>query len=310
VFHNPAARPLLAGEIEKFGAPYETALEAAATAKRDPALWDGTLYHGWLHALTALSPDTKRDAGMPAPLTTDAWARRMMATQLASWAELRHDNLLYAKQSFTGEILCEYPDAYVEPYPEFYTRMQTLAKRGKAAVDAFGAAGSSGTRMAAYFDQMVATMGKLGAIAERQRADEPLRSVDLDFINRMVSINGRNAGCGGPRTEPQGWYADLYYDRSKIMSHDAVIADVHTQPTDEAGNRVGHVLHVGTRAPRMLVARLQHDGGKNAQTYRGFVSTYAETVTKNFRRYTDEEWREESGAIDSTPPWLKAIVAR
>ncbi len=308
VFHNPQAKPLLKSELEAFGEPYRKALEAAAATKRDPALWEGTLYHGWLDALTKLSPDPKSDAALPAPLTSDAWARRMMATQLASWAELRHDNLLYAKQSFTVEISCEYPDAYVEPYPEFYKAMGRLAKRGKSTLDALG----KSTRLdrgAAYFDQMVATMDKLGEIATRQRANEPLRSKDLDFINRMVSINGRDGGCGGPRSEPAGWYADLFYDRSKILSHDPVIADVHTQPDDAVGNRVGRVLHVGTRNPRMFVVRLQHDGGKNAQSYRGFVSTYAETITKDFKRYTDSEWVEDS-KVESTPAWLAPLITR
>jgi hypothetical protein len=30
------------------------------------------------------------------------------------------------------------------------------------------------------------------------------------------------------------------------IEFDPTIADVHTQPTDAAGNPVGHVLHVGT----------------------------------------------------------------
>jgi hypothetical protein len=310
VLGNPAAKPLLAGEIKIYGAPYEKALASAAAeaANPDPALWDGSLYHGWLRALSTLSPDPKRDAGLPAPLTSDAWARRMMGTQLASWAELRHDNLLYAKQSVTGTVLCEYPDAYVDPYPEFYARMAMLADRGKAILAGVG--GKRVTRMLAYFDHLKVTMERLKGIAERERANEPIAPKDLDFINLMVSIDGRHGGCGGPEMEPGGWYADLFYDRSKILHHEPVIADVHTQPDDEAGNRVGRVLHVGTRAPRMLVARLQHDGGKHAQTYRGYVSTYAETITKDFRRYTDEEWQAESGAIDSTPAWLRAITAR
>jgi len=309
VFKNPAAKPLLKRELDRYGEPYRKALDEAAQTKRDPKLWEATLYHGWLDALSKLSPDPKSDAALPAPLASEPWARRMMATQLASWAELRHDNLLYAKQSFTVEILCEYPDAYVEPYPAFYASMERLAKRGKATLDALGTTPSL-KHTADYFDHLAKTMEKLGGIAERQRANEPLRSSDLDFINRMVSLNGRNGGCGGPASEPAGWYADLFYDRSKIMSHDAVIADVHTQPDDEAGNRVGHVLHVGTRAPRMFVVRLQHDGGKHAQTYRGYVSTYAETMTKNFRRYTDSEWVEEAASVNSTPAWLAPLIAR
>lgn len=309
VFHNPSAKPLLQGELAAFGEPYRKALEAAAATKRDPALWEGTLYHGWLDALTKLSPDPKSDAALPAPLNTDAWARRMMATQLASWAELRHDNLLYAKQSFTAEISCEYPDAYVEPYPEFYKAMGRLATRGKATLDALGTSPRL-ARTTAYFDQLAATMATLGEIATRQRANEPLRTKDLDFINKMVSINGRDGGCGGPRSEPAGWYADLFYDRGKILSHDPVIADVHTQPDDISGRRVGHVLHVGTRNPRMFVVRLQHDGGKNAQSYRGFVSTYAETITKDFKRYTDSEWLDASKTVESTPAWLAPLITR
>jgi Protein of unknown function (DUF3160) len=247
---------------------------------------------------------------MPAPLASDAWARRMMATQLASWAELRHDNLLYAKQSFTSEIACEYPDGYVEPYPAFFAAMQRLALRGHAIVASLPFKATEQNRVGAYFGQLAVTMDRLRAIAERERANEQLLPADLEFLNRMVSIDGSHGGCGGPRVEPNGWYADLYFDRGKILSHDPVIADVHTQPDDAAGSRVGHVLHVGTRAPRMLVARLQHDRGTHARTYRGFVSMYAETTTKDFRRYTDEEWRAESGAIDSTPGWLRSIVSR
>jgi hypothetical protein len=310
VFGNPAAGPLLQSERQRFGTNYVDALATALaeTAKPDPALWNGSLYHGWLGALRTLSPDKARDAGLPAPLASDAWARRMMQTQLASWAELRHDNLLYAKQSFSGTPECEFPDAYVEPYPAFFAAMSTLAKRGRATIGALPASPRRQT-IEQFFDGMAATMEKLRAMAERQRANEPLLAADLDFLNRMVSINGRHGGCV-PTVEPQGWYADLYYDKRKIMNHEPVIADVHTQPADEAGNPVGHVLHVGTRAPRMLVARLQHDGGKHAQTYRGFVSTYAETITRDFKRYTDEEWVKDLGAIDSTPAWLRAITAR
>jgi hypothetical protein len=234
----------------------------------------------------------------------------MMATQLASWAELRHDNLLYAKQSFTSTVECAYPDGYVEPYPAFFAAMHKLAVRGRAISDALPFKSRDQNRVGAFFVKMAVTMDRLRAIAERERANQELLAKDLDFLNRMVSIDGVHGGCGGPASEPSGWYADLFFDRGKILSHDAVIADVHTQPDDEAGGRVGHVLHVGTRAPRMMVARLQHDGGKNAQTYRGFVSTYAEVITNDFRRYTDEQWRAESGAIESTPNWLRSITAR
>jgi len=35
---------------------------------------------------------------------------KTLNTQLASWTELRHDTVLYAKQPYTASVLCSYPD--------------------------------------------------------------------------------------------------------------------------------------------------------------------------------------------------------
>ena len=81
------------------------------------------LYNLWLGALRALSPGRRPAPGQaPRPARGGAHrglGRRVLNTQLASWAELRHDTILYAKQSYTGGVACEFPDAYVDPYPAF-----------------------------------------------------------------------------------------------------------------------------------------------------------------------------------------------
>src|SRR6266478_1449579 len=125
----------------------------------------------------------------------------------------------------------------------------------------------------------------------------------------MVSLDGRSIVCS-TTIDPKGWYAELYYEQKSALWHEPVIADVHTQPTDENGNMVGRVLHVSTGAPRMMTVRIQHDRGANAQTYRGFVSSYGELVTEKFQRLTDEEWREKIRThMQGTPAWLASIVA-
>ena len=48
-------------------------------------------------------------------MQTAAFWQKMMNTQFSSWTELRHDNLLYAKQSYSGGTICSYPYGYVEP---------------------------------------------------------------------------------------------------------------------------------------------------------------------------------------------------
>jgi Protein of unknown function (DUF3160) len=303
VFNNPAARELLEPEVQKYGAPYAAALEREGKqTELEPAtLWTGSLYHGWLRALGALSPDATRDVALPAPLNSKAWSRRMLNTQLASWAELRHDNLLYAKQSVTMMLSCEFPFGYVDPYPAFFEAMEHLAVKTTTTIDALPYQTPGKAKLLTWLTSQRATMVRLRDIAVRERANQPLRDEDLDFFNHMVSLTGRSAGCTTV-TEPEGWYADLFLDRSKALWQQPVVADVHTQPTDEEGNMVGFVLHVGTRAPRMMTITLQHDGGAHAQTYRGFVSTWAQQQTSNFERLTDETWAQQK--VES-PDWLR-----
>ena len=49
------------------------------------------MYGGWLNAIRALSPpaDTSSTAAtkLPPVASTEAWARRLLQTQLASWAD-------------------------------------------------------------------------------------------------------------------------------------------------------------------------------------------------------------------------------
>jgi hypothetical protein len=310
VFGNPAAKRLLAPELTRYGARYADALdrEHRAADAQLGALGTASLYHHWLDALRALSPDPARDASLPAPLTGDAWSRRMLNTQLASWAELRHDNILYAKQSGIS-VSCEYPDGYIDPYPAFYRAMEAIAVHGSATVAALAAVHPPDPQLAPYFESMRQTMARLGHIAERERANQPLEPADLDFLNHMVSIDGKTVGCETV-DEASGWYGELFFDRERALRHEMVIADVHTQATDASGDVVGRVLHVATAHPRMFVVAIAHDGGAHAQTYRGVVSTYSELVTTDFHRMTDQEWaRDLAERPPVMPPWLADIVA-
>lgn len=305
VFHNPAAKALLAKDLARYGAPYADALAAKAA---EP-LPDNSLAHLWLGALRELSPDAKRDAALPAPFTTEPFARRMLGTQLASWAELRHDNLLYTKQSFTAELGCEYPAAYVDPYPAFYAKMKTIAERARATIATLSFPAKNGQAIDHYFETMAATMTRLQAIAERERANQPMTDDDLQFIDHMVSLDGRSIVCS-TTIDPKGWYAELFFEQKEALWHTPVIADVHTQPTDGAGNMVGRVLHVATGLPHFMAITIQHDHGGHAQTYRGLVSSYAEIVTEKFQRLTDEEWRDKiKNHMVGVPAWMSEISA-
>src|SRR5262249_46795613 len=146
------------------------------------------------------------DFGLPTVAGTEAWGRRLLNTQLASWAELRHDTILYAKPSYSS-ILCEFPDAYVDPYPRFYAAVATLADRGASGLRALPPAAPVLSQAAEYFDGLSQVARMLEEMAEFQRANRPFTAAHMAFINELVHIS---QGCTGFSTP--GWYLKLFWD--------------------------------------------------------------------------------------------------
>ncbi|MET0339508.1 MAG: DUF3160 domain-containing protein [Polyangiales bacterium] len=274
--------------------------------------WNANLYNLWLTSLRALSPVGDLAAPsqvLPEVARTDAWGRRLLSTQLGSWAELRHDTILYAKQSYTGSPACEFPDAYVDPYPAFYRALGAYAAAGNQVGEMLAeVAPELSTRVRSYFGVLTTTVQTLGDMAERELRGEPFTESQLAFVNQAVRVERKSEGCTSVDV-PDGWYADLFFTRAKSVEFDPTIADVHTQPSDEGGNTVGRVLHVGTGYPRQLVATVDTCMGPRA--YVGVVYAYHEEITKDFERLTDEEWEKRfypSAQRPSDVPWLSDVL--
>jgi hypothetical protein len=124
---------LLEPELSRFN--YASNLLAARETvdAYDPAAWKESAYNGWLSALRALHDPPSAGSQVPQAMRRNAWRLKQLQTELASWTELRHDTILYSKQSYTVVTGCSYPAAYVEPVPAFYDRVgdltRSLAKR-------------------------------------------------------------------------------------------------------------------------------------------------------------------------------------
>lgn len=307
---NDAAAGLLSSELEHYG--YASALQAMrAQVDGEPGtFWEGSLYTLWLSALRELSPrrvevQEPLAFGMPEVTGTQAWSRRMLNTQLASWAELRRDTLLYAKQSYTMVILCEFPDAYVDPYPDFWLALQAYAVRGRAVLASLEGVSPA---VVSYFDRLDEVSGMLADMAQYQREGRPFTEEHMAFVNDSVRIQEVADGCTTVK-QPLGWYPKLFFDEDDSVEFDPTIADVHTQPTDELGNPVGKVLHVGTGKPRMMVVTVDTCHGVRA--YAGLVSSYFETVTDDYQRLDDAGWAStlrEGTPVDVT--WMQESVVR
>ncbi len=308
-FGNDQAAPLLRGELDTYGYAPQLAQTRQLVEWHDPAYWDSSIYTLWVSSLRQLSAGKYDSSSLPAIARTEAWGRRLLNTQLGSWAELRHDTLLYAKQSYTTMLGCEYPDGYVDPYPGLFGRLRqlgTLAAEQLAFVLPPDANGESPA--VTYFQTFADVSARLEILATEELTGAPRTQADLDFFNDAVVTKTQSAGCTSI-TVPSGWYAKLFYDYTNALEADPTIADVHTQPTDAAGNTVGRVLHVATGNPRLMVLSVDSCNGPRA--YAGVVSSYFEQITQDFVRKTDEQWAGElQTATPVDVPWMQDLVVR
>jgi hypothetical protein len=229
-FGNDQAAALLTPELTQWGYAPDLAGMRLLVDAHPAEYWQANLYNLWLGSIRTLSPAA--DPGLPAVATTEAWGRRLLNTQLASWAELRHDTILYAKQPYTtGGNMCEYPDGYVDPYPAFYEKLAAYAARGQELVGRLDLGSSYSLQaIATYFDNLTQVTATLQQMAAYQRSGTPFTQAQLDFLNQTVRIQSM---CGGAYAE--GWYSRLFFDGA--VDFDPTIADVHTSPTTWTATR-------------------------------------------------------------------------
>ncbi len=282
VFGSPRAENHLQSENESYS-DYNSQILKLRTEFSNLTDYDWTqnLYWLWLYSLfPLLNPATE---GHPGFMLSNAWLDKALMTVMGSWAELRHDTILYAKQSYTlerGGI--EQLKGYVEPYPEVYARLGALVRlmddgledRGLV-IEGFSFKLNS---IAKKFDRLV-------ELSIKELENNPLNESDINFINNFGEEIAAIASFQDPEADPWVSEAD---DRM------AIIADVHTDPN------TGQVLEVGTGDPYVIYVVVQDHNGKLRLT-RGGTFSYNEFKYPMTDRLSDEEWHE---ILDSNPPPL------
>ncbi len=246
---------------------------------------------------------------LPPFMRTAGFWQEKLNTQLASWAELRHDNLLYAKQSYTGGTTCSFPYSYVEPFPEFFENLKTLAKIAKNEISKFNLNTGMMSLVNNYFDNLEMIADTLGAISQKELDGIAFSKQEGDFLKRMIY---NTIGMSGS-VPYEGWYARLFYDddyySSKgFLTNDMVVADVHTVPTDCFGGLLGWVKHVGT-GPVNLGVFTAPLPGNQLTAFIGPVLSYYEYTSTNFLRLTDQEWEDSALTSALRPSWVNNYLA-
>lgn len=229
------------------------------------------IYTGWLFTLNQIG-ETKEE-GYPLFMRNDAWMNKSLTTALGSWAELRHDTILYGKMSGAECGGGEEPPqimAYVEPDPEFYNRLYWLTTTTR---DGLAERGMLSTQMEYKTETMLNLLEFL-----RNCAVKELNGEDLSAEERysLLVYGGTLEHISSTIVDASDWYM-IESDTDRNM---AVIADVHTTLDGYMEEGVGHACEIYVAIPQ---------DGKVYLT-RGAVFDYYEFESPV--RLTDEQWQE------------------
>lgn len=254
----------------------------------DTVEWNKNLYWSWLYSLKALLKEY--GTGYPTFMQTEAWQNKQLTTVLASWSELRHDTILYAKQSYTttttGAIayIEDKPVVgYVEPVPEFYNRLLALTRMTTNGLENMSVIDDvSNSRLR----NLQTILERLVNISKQELENKELSQEDYDFI--------KNFG-----KQLNGVIADVE-DKAKKTS---LIADVHTDQNS------ARVLEEGTGYVDLIVVAYKLPD-ERILIGAGPVMSYYEFKHPMGDRLTDEKWREmlQKGENPKRPEWTSNFI--
>ncbi len=162
--------------------------------RKPETAWQDNLYNGWLGCLRKLSkPTIGKD--YPEAMRAQAWAMKTLNTQHASWTQLRHDTILYAKQSYTARVLCYYPAGFVEPVPHFWSRLEKMAARASDLIEATPYPNPQiRERRAKFLRSFAKSVKTLHGISEKELAQKELNKEETKLLEDTVEIKHGGAG--------------------------------------------------------------------------------------------------------------------
>jgi hypothetical protein len=252
--------------------------------------WFQNLYWNWLYVLRSLLGEF--DEGYQTFMQTKAWQDKELTTALSSWAELRHDTILYVKQSYTIAELGGAPEepvvGYVEPVPEFYARLLTLSKMTNQGLNKLVPKEElEKLKIEDALNRFSEILTRLLEISKKELENKPLTEDEYYFIDNFGAISeGLIKEIAEGEADPDIFKTTL-------------IADVHTE-----GN-TKKVLEEGVGYIKTLIVAYKLPQGHILLGV-GPVFSYYEFKQPMENRLTDEAWRE---ILKTNPPlepeWVK-----
>lgn len=252
--------------------------------------WKNNMYTGWMWVLKGLIEPSKPEH--PFFMKNEAWLNKSLNTALGSWSELKHDTILYGKQSgaeMGGEDYVE-GIGYVEPNLEVYQRLLWLTKFSRESMGQWGVEVSDIDIKMERFQWLLEF---LVSVTEKQLAGIPLTQEEHDRIKIyggiLEDLTSSFAGDG------MRWF-EITSETDKNM---AVIADYHTVGRDG-------MMHAGV-GPAYEIYVAAPINGKIYLT-RGAVFSFYEFMHPT--RLTDEDWQKmlKDKTNPPMPEWTESFI--
>ncbi len=259
----------------------------------DKKTWTQNLYWGWLYTVEPLLQE--RGAGYPSFMQNQAWTRKDLNNLLASWTELKHDTILYAKQVYAemgGGMIGVDDRGYVEPNPYLYARLAALVDMTREGLTSRELLAQQDRESLDRLEQLALS---LKTISEKELNNVPLTDAEYELIRSY----------GG---QLEHFWLEALGDtgvdhRSAIEDNPAaLVADVATDPN-------GRVLEEATGHIFEIYAVIPVDG--SLRVARGGVYSHYEFSWPLEDRLTDEKWHDllDSGQAPSLAGWTKTYIA-
>ena len=282
--------------------------KALTTARKKDATtpWDACVANQWMYTLQSLG-DTAQS--LPYFMHSPQWQKKNLNTALASWAELKHDAILYAKQPMLAECGDGGPEppvvkGYVEPNVKFWEKAIALVTRMDKVLTTYNLQTEKAKAVYERIKEMAEFCRDIskkelngGKITDEEYNQIEIIGSTVENISlELVSEDNQML---------QGW-SDVVSTDKKV----AVVADVFTAAGENVAIDDMCVLYEGVGPAYEIYVVVEIDG--SLYLTRGSVFSYREfTRLMSDPRMTDEEWQEElkKSPTGGTPSWMKEIIA-
>ena len=267
--------------------------------------WSQTVTNRWLSSLVSLSKVTPQ---CPFFMKNEQWQKKGLNAALASWAELKHDAILYAKQPMGAECGGGGPPepvtkGYVEPNITFWQKALDLVNTTEKTFNRYQL---TTEKTASVTERLRDMLQFLLNISQKELSGQRITNEEYDQL-KIVGSNCEYLSLDLLRSPDQDIYS--WTDVQGTDKSMAVVADVFTASSGNVPISDKSILYEAVGPAYEIYVIVPLDG--YLYLMRGGVFSYREFQrAMGEPRWTDEEWQEtlKTKPRAGEPNWMQEII--